>query len=82
MVVCRRGLTVLNRTLIETRLADGWTVRAIARALDRSPSMVSDEVASHGGMTGYAAPAAQAQAACARSRWELGTVGIFVCGLA
>ena len=68
MVVCRRGLTVLDRTLIEVRLADGWTLRAIARALDRSPGTVSDEVARHGGRTGYRAQAAQAQAASARSR--------------
>jgi IS30 family transposase len=68
MVVCRRGLTVVDRTLIEVRLADGWTIRAIARALDRSPGMVSDEVARHGGTVCYAAQAAQTQAASARSR--------------
>ena len=68
MAVCRRGLTVIDRALIEVRLADGWTLRAIARALGRSPGMVSGEVARHGGMAGYAAQAAQAQAASARSR--------------
>ncbi len=68
MAVCRRGLSVLDRTLIEVRLRDGWTLRAIARALGRSPGMVSDEVARHGGRADYAAHAAQTQAASARSR--------------
>ncbi len=68
MASCRRALDVVDRALIEVRLADGWTIRAIARALDRSPGMVSDEVARYGGRVGYAACAAQAQAASAYSR--------------
>lgn len=68
MAVCRRGLSVVDRALIEVRLADGWTIRAIARALDRSSGMVSDEVARHGGVACYTAQAAQTQAASARSR--------------
>jgi len=68
MAACRRGLSVVDRTLIEVRLHDGWCIRAIARALDRSGGTISDEVARHGGRAGYAAHAAQAQAACARSR--------------
>ena len=55
MAVGRRGLTVIDRTLIEVRLQDGWCIRAIARVLDRSPGMVSDEVARHGGTACYAA---------------------------
>ena len=68
MAECRRGLSVVDRTLIEVRLRDGWGIRAIARSLDRSPGMVSDEVARHGGRAGYAAQAAQTQAGVARSR--------------
>lgn len=52
MAACRRGLSVVDRTLIEVRLHDGWCIRAIARALDRSAGAVSDEVARHGGQGG------------------------------
>ena len=68
MAVCRHGLRVINRTLIEVWLADVWTIRATARVLDRSPGMVSDEVVHHGNTACYAAQAVQAQAATARSR--------------
>ena len=68
MAICGHGLGVVDCALIEVRLADGWTMRMIARALDRSPGTVSDEVARHGGRAGYAACAAQAQAASARGR--------------
>ena len=68
MADCRRGLSVVDRALIEVRLHDGWCIRAIARALDRSPGTVSDEVARHGGRAGYAAQAAQMQASSSRSR--------------
>ena len=68
MADCRRGLSVVDRTLIEVRLRDGWCLRAIARALGRSPGTVSDEVARHGGRASYVAQAAQTQAASARNR--------------
>jgi IS30 family transposase len=62
MAVRRRKLTVSDRVLIEVRLGDGWGMRAIARALDRSAGMVSDEINRHGGAAGYRAQAAAAQA--------------------
>ena len=68
MAVFRCGLSVVDRALIEVRLGDGWTLRAIACALGRSPDTVSDEVARGGGKAGYRAYAAQARAASAHSR--------------
>ena len=62
MAGARRWLTVFDRFLIDLRLRDGWGVRAIARALDRSPGMVSDEINRHGGAAAYQAAAAAAQA--------------------
>ena len=58
----RRKLTVFDRSTIEVRLRDGWGIRAIARDLDRSPGMVSDEIRRHGGAAAYQAHAAAAQA--------------------
>jgi IS30 family transposase len=49
----RRKLTVSDRSMIEVRLRDGWGIRAIARDLDRSPGMVSDEINRHGGRVAY-----------------------------
>ena len=40
----RRKLTVEDRVVIELRRKDGWGVRAIARELDRSPSVISGEL--------------------------------------
>jgi transposase, IS30 family len=62
----RRKLTVCDRSMIELRLRDGWGVRAIARDLDRSPGMISDEVNRHGSSAGYQAEAAVAQVTAAR----------------
>ena len=62
MAGARRSLTVFDRLLIELRLWDGWGVRPIARELDRSPGMVSDEINRHGGAAAY-----QAQAAAGRA---------------
>ena len=64
----RRALTVFDRLVIELRLRDGWGVRAIARALDRSAGMVSDEINRHGGAAAYQAQAAAAQADAGRRR--------------
>ena len=44
MASCWRALNGVDRALIEVRLQDGWCLRAIARALGRSPGTVSDEV--------------------------------------
>jgi IS30 family transposase len=65
----RRRLTVFDRSTIDLRLRDGWGLRAIARSLDRSPGMISDEVCRHGGVVAYQADAAAAQAAVDR-RWS------------
>jgi transposase, IS30 family len=40
----RRKLTVEDRVAIELRCKDGWGVRAIARELGRSPSVISAEL--------------------------------------
>src|SRR5215218_7748765 len=63
----RRKLTVEDRVVIELRRKDGWGVRAIARELDRSPSVISAEL---GRDTDgfYAAGPAQAAAAARRDR--------------
>jgi IS30 family transposase len=62
MAVRRCGLTVFDRSMIEVRLRDGWSIRAIARDLGRSPGMISDEVNRHGGAGTYRALVATAQA--------------------
>jgi IS30 family transposase len=59
---------VFDRLLIELRLGDGWGVRAIARALDRSPGMVSGEINRHGGAAAYQARTAAARADAGRRR--------------
>src|SRR3954453_8332779 len=62
----RRKLTVEDRVAIELRRKDGWGVRAIARELGRSPSVISAEL--EGEPDGnYAAGPAQAAAA---ARWD------------
>src|SRR3954466_12624897 len=65
----RRKLTVEDRIVIELRRKDGWGVRAIARELGRSPSVISAELG-RGPDGNYAAGPAQAAAA---ARW--GTSG-------
>ena len=65
----RRKLTVEDRVVIELRRKDGWGVRAIARELDRSPSVISAELGRDTDSC-YAAGPAQAAAAV---RW--GTSG-------
>ena len=65
----RRKLTVEDRVAIELRRKDGWGVRAIARELGRSPSVISAELGREPDGN-YAAGPAQAAAA---ARW--GTSG-------
>src|SRR3954471_24470474 len=65
----RRKLTVEDRIAIELRRKDGWGVRAIARELGRSPSVISAEL---GRDTDGCYAAGPAQAAAA-ARW--GTQG-------
>ena len=64
----RRKLTVEDRVVIELRRKDGWGVRAIARELDRSPSVISAELGRGRDTDGcYVAGPAQAAAA---ARWD------------
>lgn len=45
-------LSSADRVCVMLRLRDGWSARAIARELQRSPSTISREVARHRGMEG------------------------------
>ena len=58
----RRKLTVEDRVAIDLRRKDGWGVRAIARELGRSPSVISAEIGRDTDGR-YAAGPAQAAAA-------------------
>lgn len=66
MEIHRHKLTMVDRTVIEVRLRDGWGIRRIALALVRSPGTISDEVRRHGGPEGYLAENAETQAAANR----------------
>jgi len=66
MADSRRGLTAVDRATIELRLLDGWGIRAIARALDRSSGAISDEINRHRDDAGYQAHRAEAQSAASR----------------
>src|SRR3954451_6979396 len=59
----RRKLTVEDRVAIDLRRKDGWGVRAIARELGRSPSVISTEIGRGRQQDGnYAAGSAQTAA--------------------
>src|ERR671912_2817869 len=63
----RRELTVEDRVAIDLRRKDGWGVRAIARELGRSPSVISTEIGRGREPDGtYAAGPAQTAAAARR----------------
>src|SRR5215210_4871598 len=63
----RRKLTVEDRVAIDLRRKDGWGVRAIARELGRSPSVISTEIGRGREQDGnYAAGSAQTAAAVRR----------------
>ena len=65
---CRK-LTVEDRVMITLRRKDGWGVRAIARELGRSPSVISAELGRDRDTDGcYAAGPAQAAVAARRDR--------------
>src|SRR5688500_16288343 len=65
----RRKLTVEDRVAIDLRRKDGWGVRAIARELGRSPSVISAEIGRGRDTDGrYAAGPAQAAAAARGDR--------------
>ena len=63
----RQKLTVEDRVAIDLRRKGGWDVRAIARELGRSPSVISTEIGRSREPDGcYAAGPAQAAAAARR----------------
>jgi IS30 family transposase len=65
----RRKLTVEDRVTIDLRRKDGWGVRAMARELGRSPSVISAEIArGRDPDGGYAAGPAQAAATARHDR--------------
>ena len=68
MVVQRKPLTVVDRTIIELRRRDGWSIRLIARELGRSSGSVCDEIRRHGDAGGYLTETAEADAAASRRR--------------
>jgi IS30 family transposase len=66
MAIQRRRLTVVDRTIIELRRRDGWSIRLIARELGRSSETICDEIRRHGDVAGYLAATAEADAAARR----------------
>jgi IS30 family transposase len=58
----RTALTLQEREDISRGIACGWSIRAIAKGLDRAASTVSREVARHGGRSPYRASEADRQA--------------------
>jgi IS30 family transposase len=59
---CPRTLTVAEREEISRGIASGWSIREIAKGLQRAVSTVSREVARHGGRPLYRASEADRQA--------------------
>src|SRR5580700_2996580 len=59
------ALSLAEREDISRGIASGWSIREIARRVDRAASTVSREVARHGGRPAYRAHEADDQA------WEL-----------
>lgn len=57
-----RTLRADEREEVSRGLATGWSIRAIARALDRAPSTISREIARHGGGRHYRADQADREA--------------------
>lgn len=61
-------LTLADREEISRGLAEGLEYQQIAQLIDRNPSVISREVARHGGRTGYRAVTADESAAAGRAR--------------
>src|SRR4051795_8497605 len=68
MPAVRAMLTLADREEISRGLAEGLEYKQIARLIGRNPSVVSRDVARHGGRAGYRAVAADQTAAAGRSR--------------
>lgn len=64
----RHMLTLTDREEISRGLAEGLQYKEIARLIGRNPSVVSRDVARHGGRAGYRAVAADESAAAGRQR--------------
>ena len=64
----RKMLTLLDREEISRGLAERLEFKQIAARVGRDPSVISREVARHGGRAGYRAAAADEQAAATRTR--------------
>src|SRR5689334_7662929 len=58
----QRALTLAEREDISRGIAGGWSMRGIAKCLNRSASTVSREIARHGGRAQYRANQADQQA--------------------
>lgn len=67
----RTMLTAADREEVSRGLAAGLLLRDIATAVDRDPSVISREVARHGGRDDYRAEAADTAACSARARPKL-----------
>ncbi|WP_405104083.1 helix-turn-helix domain-containing protein [Micromonospora sp. NBC_01412] len=61
-------LTLADREEVSRGLAEGLEYKQIAVLIGRDPSVVSREIARHGGRVGYRAAAADTGAAAARRR--------------
>jgi IS30 family transposase len=68
MAIQRRRLTVVDRTIIELRRRDGWSIRLITRELGRSSGTICDEIRRRGDAAGYLAATAEADAAASHRR--------------
>ena len=68
MPAVRNMLTLADREEISRGLAEGLEYKEIARLIDRNPSIISRDVARHGGRAEYRAVAADEAAAHARQR--------------
>jgi IS30 family transposase len=68
MLIVRRMLTLADREEISRGLAEALEYKEIADQIDRDPSVVSREVARHGGRAAYRATVADQAAATGRQR--------------
>jgi IS30 family transposase len=68
MPAVRNMLTLTDREEISRGLVEGLEYKEIARLISRNPSVVSRDVARHGGRVGYRAVAADGSAAAGRQR--------------
>lgn len=65
-----KQLSGTERVVIMLRLRDGWSSRAIARELQRSPSSITREISRARGLPGCADLPYEATRACSRAHGE------------